>query len=92
VVLVHMGIVITGLVTKKYYGGESWEGVAELMALAVDSAPSERLYGTSAGVDSSRTWGNVVKIREMGGCHLELCFGGKGREDGRTVEVGKKYL
>jgi hypothetical protein len=92
IAIVHIANVVRGLLTKKYFGGGSWEDVAEFMALAVNSSPSDKLYGTSAGIGKDKTWENVVKIREMGGQHLELCFVSNGHEDGRIVEVGKKYV
>lgn len=92
VVLVHVGVVVSRLVAGTYEGGDSWEDVAELVALAVNSTPCEGLVGTGAGVERSGTWRHVVRVREVGRGHLGLLFGDRGWEEGRMVEVGKKYL
>jgi hypothetical protein len=71
VAIVHVALIICALFRKQYYGGGCWEDVAELMALVLNSSPSDKLYGTNAGVERSETWRSVVKIRETGGKHLE---------------------
>ena len=90
--IVHVAFVGYSVARGRYYGGECWEDVAELIALAMNSAPSEKLYGTSAGVERVDTWRSLVKIQETGDQHLELCVVDGQQEDGETVKVGKKYL
>jgi hypothetical protein len=92
VVLVHVVVVLYAWFRKQYYGGECWENVADLVALAMNSSPTDKLNGTSAGVENSDTWESIVKIRETGGQHLELCFVGSEHADGQSVLIGKKYL
>jgi len=91
-VLVHVAVLSYAGFTGRYYGGKCWEDVAGLVALAMNTTPTTRLHGTSAGVDCSETWKAVVKIREIGGEHLELRFVDKHHEDGQTVQIGKEYL
>ncbi|KAI4674594.1 uncharacterized protein J4E88_008331 [Alternaria novae-zelandiae] len=91
-VLVHGVVLGCAVARRKYYGGECWEDVAELMALAMNSTPSEKLDGTSAGVEQSETWRNVVKIRETDDQRLELRFVDRYDEDGGRVIIGKAYL
>ncbi|KAI4705026.1 hypothetical protein J4E89_009319 [Alternaria sp. Ai002NY15] len=91
-VIVHVAFVGYSVARGRYYGGECWEDVAELIALAMNSAPSEKLYGTSAGVERPETWRSMIKIQETGDQHLELCVVDGQQEDGETVKIGKKYL
>ncbi|KAI4614089.1 hypothetical protein J4E80_006779 [Alternaria sp. BMP 0032] len=90
--IVHVAFVGYSVARGRYYGGECWEDVAELIALAMNSAPSEKLYGTSAGVERADTWRSMIKIQETGDQHLELCVVDGHQEDGETVKIGKKYL
>ncbi|KAI4914926.1 hypothetical protein J4E90_004962 [Alternaria incomplexa] len=91
-VLVHGVVLGCAVARQQYYGGECWEDVAELMALAMNSTPSEKLNGTGAGVERSETWRNVVKIRETDDQRLELRFVDRYDEDGGRVIIGKAYL
>ncbi|KAI4633847.1 uncharacterized protein J4E87_001013 [Alternaria ethzedia] len=90
--IVHIAFVGYSVARGRYYGGECWEDVAELIALAMNSAPSEKLYGTSAGVERVDTWRSLVRIQETGDQHLELCVVDGQQEDGETAKIGKKYL
>jgi len=92
IVCVHGTLVLKAFFKRQYYGGGCWEDVTDLVALAVNSAPTDRLYGTSAGVKMWSTWQNTVKIREVSDRHLELCFVDRQVDIGESVQVGKKYL
>ncbi|KAI4640011.1 hypothetical protein J4E93_008810 [Alternaria ventricosa] len=90
--IVHVAFIGYSIARGRYYGGECWEDVAELIALAMNSAPSDKLYGTSAGVERPETWTSMIQIQETGDQHLELCVVDGQQEDGETVKIGKKYL
>ncbi|MCJ1323303.1 hypothetical protein MMC15_008659 [Xylographa vitiligo] len=65
----------------------------ELTALALNSAPTEKLKNTCAGIERIGTWKKMIKIREVGNQHLELVV----KDDNNEEEVGvppipnKKY-
>ena len=83
--IVHVIIVITGNWTSN-----SWDTVTELLALAVNSKPTERLANTSAGIKKTVTWEEMVKIREVDERRLELVFGGR-TDAGERAKMGKEY-
>ncbi|KAF2120902.1 hypothetical protein BDV96DRAFT_280674 [Lophiotrema nucula] len=92
IVCLHLIYILGAVMTRRYYGGDCWENVGDLVALSVNSPPTHRLYGTSAGVAKTGTWKNMVKVRGSGHDHLELFFAGKDHEEaGATIEVNKKY-
>lgn len=91
-VCVHVAYVAFVMIRKEYYGGDCWEYVGELVALAINSSPSEKLLGTSAGIETRKLWENVVRVRSMKDEKLELCFMGDDKEEGESVRPGKKYL
>jgi hypothetical protein len=67
--LIHIAVVI--------YGGSrsnAWGKWGELLALAINSAPTSALQNTCAGIDKSETWSQVVRVREITDGHLELLF------------------
>ena len=77
----------------------SWESISEMLALAVNSKPTEALRNTSAGIQSLATLKESVRI----GCdgeHLEMIFGEhddrvfekRGMEEGSSGEEGKGIL
>jgi len=92
-ILVHMLYILSAKLTRRYYGGTSWSDILSLVALAMNSAPTEKLYGTAVGVDERRTWFSTVRVREVGNSHLELVFSGadEGEGAGEMIQVGKKY-
>jgi hypothetical protein len=56
--------------------GEATHGVklGELLALAINSAPTCALQNTCAGINKSETCSQVVRVRETTKGHLELVF------------------
>ena len=85
VLLAHASIALAHTITAVYGGwsSEAWGKVEELIALAINSSPSEGLQNTCAGIKSSETWGRMVRIRvrmhkegvQPG--HLEMVFDGE---------------
>jgi hypothetical protein len=59
VALIHIGVVMT-----KGMSSSSWGSVGEMIVLAVNSQPTEKLQKTCAEVDETATWGFIVKVRE----------------------------
>jgi hypothetical protein len=55
--LVRVNVALIGytFATHRFYDGECWEDVAGLMALVMNSLPSEKLLGTTAEVKRSET-------------------------------------
>lgn len=60
--------------SKEYVRSDGWGSVGDVLALAMNSAPSASLYVTSGGVDNGATWKEVVKICETRDQILELQF------------------
>ena len=76
----------------------AWDSTAEMMTLAVNSAPTEHLQNTCAGIIGIKTFQTSVRVlaRDSGDGqqdHLELVFGEFQRPDAcmRMVEVNRKY-
>jgi hypothetical protein len=91
-VIGHMVQILIMHMRKRHLGSDGWDTVGDILALAMNSKPSARLYGTSGGVHDGSTWQEIVKIRETGGEHLELQFDADRQDDaGAMVAVGKKY-
>jgi hypothetical protein len=92
IILVHILWVSMMHMRKRHLGSDGWDTVGDILALAMNSAPSASLYGTSGGIDNGGTWQEIVKIRETGDEHLELQFDAdKQSGAGERVAVGKKY-
>lgn len=68
---------ITGL------SSQSWDTISEIVALAMQSQPTERLRYTCAGIVTTSIFKNFVRVGKTGeeGEHLELIF-----EDGENDE------
>ncbi|KAJ4351357.1 uncharacterized protein N0V89_006697 [Didymosphaeria variabile] len=92
ITLAYMMVVVTMHIRKRYVGSDGWDNVGDILALAMNSAQSATLYGTSGGIDNGDTWQAIVKVREIGDHHLELQFDADRQGDGgKMVTVGKKY-
>ncbi|CAI6244225.1 unnamed protein product [Periconia digitata] len=76
---------------SKYCGGTCWDYMGDLVALAMNSSPTPRLYGTGAGIKKWDIWKNSAKVRSFNGERLELCFLDDGEEAGELIQPGKKY-
>jgi hypothetical protein len=93
VVCIHVGYLIYTRVIGRYRGGCCWEYPGELMALAMNSSPSDRLLGAGAGMLwYDARWEHLIRVRSMKDDKLELCFVKDDKEQGQMLEVGKKYL
>lgn len=92
--LLHVLLVVIHLVNLVIGGwtSTSWANIGEMIALAVDSEPAEKLVNTSAGVEKSATWQEIVKIQEVGEEGLQLVFGNDSQQRlTKRVVIGKKY-
>ena len=80
----------------------AWDSTAEIVALAINSSPTEYLQNTCAGITGIKVFQTNVRVRTTsngtghgGHDHLELVFGGSEKEktrEGRlkkNVEYGK---
>lgn len=78
--LAHITNIIWGGWTSSVVGT-----IGELVALATNSLPSDKLKNTCAGIKKPKTWQKMVSIRETGTRHLEFVF-----EDGDDEETTGK--
>lgn len=53
----------------------AWDSVAELVALAMNSSPTETLQNTCAGITGRRAYETRVRVLKTSEKHLELVFG-----------------
>ena len=57
----------------------SWNSIAELVALALNSAQTDRLRNTAAGITGLEVFREPVRVCAVNGDHLELVFQDKAR-------------
>jgi hypothetical protein len=79
VAVIHVSIVLRDGRTSF-----SWSTMTEMIVLAMNSMPTERLRNTCAGVWELGTWKEIVKVRERKAEHLELVFDG-GLDDDEEI-------
>lgn len=93
VLLFHVLLVLIHVPTVIISGWTStcWSNVGEVLALAVNSQPSDHLQNTSAGVEKSTTWQELVRIREVGDTGLQLVFGNAHEGLTKRIVLNKKY-
>lgn len=74
---------------KSGLSSSSWDSVAELVALAMNSTPSDALRNTCAGIELPSTMGLPVKIVESAQAeeHLEMLVEVPRDEETDTVEL-----
>lgn len=53
----------------------AWDSTAELVALAMNSSPTEILQNTCAGIIGRTAFATNVRVLKVGEKHLELVFG-----------------
>lgn len=66
--------IYTTIMFIKPLSSSAWDSIAELTALAILSAPTDKLHNTSAGVEMMNTFREPVNIRAVGSDHLEIVF------------------
>jgi hypothetical protein len=98
VLLVHLAIAITHtvFVLNEILGRgrgihRGWETIPEMIALAMNSRPSEGLRNTCAGISQARTWGEAVGVRETSEGHLEVVVGRNEMEQMALPRAGVRY-
>ena len=69
------------------------KSIGEMIALAMNSAPTEKLKNTCAGIKSLGTWKKNVVVRETTVDRIELIFedGSDDEQIGKTLKPGKRY-
>ena len=77
--IAHMILIILG---RRTFNGFS--GMSEMLALAWNSNPAQGLRNTSAGIDRTTTWKQVVRVREREGKQLQLVLGDARSDDGEN--------
>jgi hypothetical protein len=84
VAVIHVIIVSTGR-----WSSNTWTSPQGLIALAINSSPTEVLQNTCAGIRESKVWGRIVAVRKTRESHLGIVF-----DDGRMAKrivPGKRY-
>ncbi len=84
--LVHIPLAI-----MRDWTTSSWDEMAGMLALAINSKPSERLTNTSAGIEKSATWREIVQIREAEADDTKLQLVFRDDNGGKKPKMGKKY-
>ncbi|GME22235.1 hypothetical protein BKCO1_7600010 [Neofusicoccum parvum] len=70
----------------------AWDSIAELTALGILSAPTERLRNTSAGIEMMDTFRQPVNIKAAGDDHLEIVFEKDERSQvTETIKLNQEY-
>ena len=88
--LIGLGHIASILITRR--SSRSWSSMTEMLALAMNSTPSKKLYGTAAGIEDREVWKEMVRIRELDDDHLELVIKGSERDaEALDVRAEKKY-
>ena len=90
---IHMAVMLASGVSSS-----TWATVGELLLLAANSSPTDKLKNTSAGVNKRQTWAIITKVRETWDGRLELVFQEENddtiydqRRRRTQVKAGKKY-
>lgn len=91
IVFAYLTYICFSFYSRTYCGGDCWEVVGELVALAMNSSPTSKLFGTGAGVKTKAVWRHPVKVRAMDGDRLELCFLERNEVIGAILGKEKKY-
>ena len=90
VLLAHVLIALihTAVVVWRGCIHSSFTSLFEVLALAINSTPTQTLANTCAGIARLDTYKHVVKIREVSNTHLALVFNNEG---GFSPTEGKSY-
>ena len=93
VLLLHaaFALVHVPLAILRHWTTSSWDDMAGLLALAINSKPTEHLTNTSAGIENSATWREVVQIREAEADDMKLQLVFRDDNGGKKPKLGKKY-
>ncbi|MCJ1464151.1 hypothetical protein MMC07_002764, partial [Pseudocyphellaria aurata] len=75
--LTYCILALTHLIYSAVSGVSStaWDSVAELVALAMNSSPTETLHNTCAGMVGRKAYDTRVRVLKTSEKHLELVFG-----------------
>jgi hypothetical protein len=87
----HLFFMLWAIVMEEQGVGCSWDQITELIALAVNSKSTSRMENTCAGIETSRTWQEIVTVRETYEGHLEMVFGEEAKAMNNLAEAEKKY-
>ena len=91
-IFLYMCIALSHFLYTIFWSGKSsssWDSIAELVALAIGSDPSEALKNTGAGNNTGGTFEQRTQVIDKGGC-LQLAVGDPSGHD-ETVEPNKQY-
>ena len=77
VMLAYCFLVLAHIIYLAISGVSStaWDSVAELVALAMNSSPTEALQNTCAGIVGKKAYETEVRVLKTSEKHLELVFG-----------------
>ena len=88
-VLWHVIMMCLGRLT--YHG---FSNLGEIVALAWNSPPSKELENTSVGIEKTRTWRHIVRVRKSDGSRLQLVLTDEKNKVDPTLhdlQAGVKY-
>lgn len=68
-----------------------WGELQELIALAINSPPTDELEHTCTGIEQTGTWRKKIRVREISDNHLGMVVGAPRGVVLGTVMQGKKY-
>ncbi|KAF2973081.1 hypothetical protein GQX73_g655 [Xylaria multiplex] len=98
IVILYFAYYITFWLSDTGWKSKAWGSIEELLALAINSRPTEQLRNTGAGIDLSSTIMLPVRVRERHGKHqhmqAELIVGERDRDiynDEALLKVGRPY-
>lgn len=96
VMFAYVLVVLAFLAYSLYtgYAATSWDSIADLVALALNSQPPDGLDYTSAGIQTLNVFRKPVRIRVADDEACELVFPSQGGASGKSfgdVGVNKKY-
>lgn len=77
VMLVYCILALAHIIYSAISGVSStaWDSVAEMLALAMNSSPTESLHNTCAGIVGKKAYQANVRVLKTSEKHLELVFG-----------------
>ena len=89
--LAHIAYVLYQVIVKHQGTTSSFDTIGEIVALALNSHSSAKLQNTSGGINHSKTWKEIVAVRETSAGHLELVIDPESKTDANPPRIGVTY-
>lgn len=93
VMLTYCALVLGHIIysAKSGVSSTAWDSAAELVALAINSTPTQILQNTCAGIVGRQAFKTPVRVMATAPRHLELVFGEVKDPNAQTLRMNKKY-